>query len=137
MGANYLRARACGASSEYRVTLYIDAALQSWQQGGTTSDTESQPKDDDMTMQFKVTFHRYRNGESRISAARFINVEDFHAASATAHLMALAMRDADPEGDFKIAEIATVGFRGKQCMSGWETDEEFSARVAEKAKSES
>jgi hypothetical protein len=82
-------------------------------------------------MTFKIDFHRYSSAHgSRISAPRFIQAEDFHSAYKTAELMASAMKEADTANDYIIASIETHGLRGDVCSNGWETDEEFSARVA-------
>lgn len=80
-------------------------------------------------MQFKVTFHRYRNGESRLSAPSFIQADSFSDATTRAMLMRSAMAEVDLSSVFLVASIDTVGLRGDVCTVGWETEAEFSERV--------
>jgi hypothetical protein len=79
--------------------------------------------------QFKVQFHRYGNGASRLSAPTFIHAESFHDATARATLMVSAMGEVDRVNEYIVAGIETVGLRGDECTIGWETEEEFSARA--------
>jgi hypothetical protein len=83
-------------------------------------------------MQFKVQFHRYGNGQSRLSAPRFIHAEDFHAATLQAGLMRSAMGEVDLANSYVVASVETVGLRGDECHMGWETAEEFSERARTK-----
>jgi hypothetical protein len=80
-------------------------------------------------MTFKVQFHRYSNGQGRFSAVDFIQAEDFRDATAKAALMVSAMRSVDPTRDYTIVSVACQGYRGDECVSGWETNDELSARV--------
>jgi hypothetical protein len=80
-------------------------------------------------MTFRVQFHRYGNGHSRLSAVEFIQAETFHDAVNKAALMRSAMASVDRAHEYAIANVSADGYRGETCALGWETQEEFSARV--------
>jgi hypothetical protein len=83
---------------------------------------------------FKVQFHRYSAQEGgRFSAVRFISAENFSAAVRMAELMASAMAEADIARRYIVASVVQDGLRGDECSSGWETADEFSARIKESA----
>lgn len=85
-------------------------------------------------MQFKTTFHRYQNGQSRFSTPHFFNADDFDAALVMANMTLRGLRGADPDSRYEVASIECLGLRGEQCDGAlmFETREELSARVAEK-----
>lgn len=88
------------------------------------------------TMQYRIRFHRYRNGQSRLSAPVWHNAVSFRAAVDYAEGMLYGMEQADPDSRFVIADIVAWGLRGEECDGAhlFETAEELSARVAEQAK---
>jgi hypothetical protein len=86
---------------------------------------------------FQVKFQRYRNLQSRISGTQFINTNngDFNEAAEIANTMLRGMRAADPESEYRIVSLLSHDYRGEDCEGGgrmFETQEEFTARVAEK-----
>lgn len=82
-------------------------------------------------MQFKIIFHRYFNGRSRLSSATFVHAQDFDGALTQANNMLLGMRSNDLETRYIIASIDTVGLRGDTADGPtiWETSDEFMARM--------
>lgn len=83
---------------------------------------------------FRVTFHRHdpRVGDGRIMVEHMV-ASDFADAVRCATMMRRAMQDADPSRTYKVASVSNEGLVGKITASGWMTEEEFSAHVAEKA----
>lgn len=80
---------------------------------------------------FKVLFSRYRNGETRIGTPHWLHsIADFRDATAMAHMMVTAMREADPDSRYDIVEISTDA-HGIRCNGSrmFETVEELAARL--------
>jgi hypothetical protein len=79
---------------------------------------------------FKVTFTRFHNGERRHSAPEFVHAPDFADAHDIAEYMVRAMRMADPDSTFEILKVEDMASPTAQaCVSGFETDSEFSERA--------
>lgn len=88
--------------------------------------------------EFQLVFTRYddKRGQRRQSAPVFVHAADFGAAVQRANDMVRGMANADTARDYKIASVAQRGLAGESGYSAghdmFETQEEFSARVAEK-----
>lgn len=87
-----------------------------------------------MSLTFKVSFARYKNGEMRISTPQWLGAKDFTSVCVRAEDMLFAMKQADPESDYSIASI-DAQYQGKECGGArmFETSDEFSARLAAEA----
>lgn len=86
-------------------------------------------------MNYAIKFRRYNKqiGEARISNITWLNTNDgFAAAYKHADTLLTGMRAVDPDTDYDILEIVGRGVQGVECGGArmWETDEEFSARLA-------
>lgn len=88
--------------------------------------------------QFQLVFTRYDRKACvrRQSAPVPVHAADFDAAVQRANDMVRGMANADQARDYKIASVAQVGLCGESGYSAgadmFETQEEFSARLAER-----
>ncbi len=81
-----------------------------------------------MSTQFTVKVSRYLNCESRITTLH-ISADNIQQALTSADYYCRGAREATPDATFDVADI-TRHPRGIDCDMGWETGEEFSARIA-------
>jgi hypothetical protein len=88
--------------------------------------------------EFELIFSRYdgKRGQRRQSAPVFVPAAGFDAAVLRANDMLRGMANADQARDYKLASVAQRGLSGEHGYSAgadmFETQEEFSARLAER-----
>lgn len=87
---------------------------------------------------YKIHFHRYHNGDARVSRAEFVQATNFAEAHKTAEAILMGLRGADAQAIFSIVSIESRNFLGKQCNGArmFETREEFELRCQSDADDE-
>lgn len=83
--------------------------------------------------QFKVTLHRYRNGEGRFSNAQFLAADDFDQALRIANAIITGLVGGDPASKYTVNSIEVAGQRGIECngVGMFETLDEVEARLGD------
>lgn len=84
---------------------------------------------------YRVNFHRYINGQSRISTDQFVTAQTLTDAVAITDQMLKAMRGVDPKAHFTVARVEQTGLQGEPChgASMFETGEEMVDRLCNDA----
>lgn len=65
-------------------------------------------------LSFKITFHRYSDGDSLFSSPEFVLADNFAQAHVMAQHILTGLRAADTKSQFIIASIETHGLHGKE-----------------------
>ncbi len=84
------------------------------------------------TSSFRLAFHRHdpKCGDTRIMIEH-ITAIDFDDAMRSARFMINAMRVTDTERTYRIVSISNEGLRGIITASGWMTEDELCAKIAQ------
>lgn len=65
-------------------------------------------------LSFMIKFHRYHDGDSRLSKPEYVLASDFAQAHVMAQHILTGLRGADKIATYKIAIIEVQGLRAKQ-----------------------